>query len=430
LHRPKEEGIIKISKRVLLVLLVAVFVFGLALIARAATSVNLGTADSFAVLGGLGITNTGPSVINGDVGTYPTTTETGFSSVTLNGTDHAGDATTQGAKTNLTTAYNDAAGQASDANLSGQDLGGMTLTPGTYTFNSSAQLTGTLTLNGQGNADAVFIFQIGSALTTASSSKVILENSAQACHVFWQIGSSATLGTSTDFEGNIIALTSITLNTNANIEGSALARNGAVTLDTNTITTAACLVPVIPVIPPAPTNPAPLINITKVPTPLASLGATLVTYDYTVTNVGTVPMSSVAVTDNKCANVNYVSGDTNGDSKLDLAETWHYNCTTMVSKTTTNTATATGAANGFTATDTANATVVIGSLSPAPIIHLIKTPNTFLLASSGGAVTYTYTVTNPGTVALSHVSVVQPVIPTAIICLRLQRHGFIPVRRI
>ena len=124
-------------------------------------------------------------------------------------------------------------------NLTGQDLGGMTLLPGVYHFDSSAFLTGTLTLDAQGDPEARFDFQIGSTLITASGSSVQVINSADACNVYWQVGSSATIGTDTTFAGHILALTSITMNTNATIlEGSALARNGAVTLDSNTI--AAC----------------------------------------------------------------------------------------------------------------------------------------------------------------------------------------------
>lgn len=204
----------------------------------AATAVNLGAADGFAVLAGTGITNTGATTITGDIGSYSTATITG--SPTVIGTNHAGDGVTQGAKTALATAYGNAAGQACDQNLTGQDLGGLTLTPGVYCFDSSAQLTGTLTLNGGGNLNAVFIFKISSTLTTASASNVTLTNSAQACNVFWQVGSSATLGTTTNFKGNILALTSVTLNTGASVGGRVLAQNGAVTLDTNTITKSVC----------------------------------------------------------------------------------------------------------------------------------------------------------------------------------------------
>ncbi len=222
------------------VFLVPIMLVSLTGSAQAATAVSLGTADAFVVLAGSGITNTGPTTLNGDMGTYPTLTITGSSSITITGTNHAGDAVTQGAKTDLVTAYNSAAGQTSTNAISG-DLGGQTLVPGVYTSSSSIGLTGALTLNAGGDADSVFIFQAGSTLTTASGSSVVLTNGAQACNVFWQVGSSATLGTSSSFIGTIIALTSITLTTGATVSGRALARNGAVTMDTNTITRPTCV---------------------------------------------------------------------------------------------------------------------------------------------------------------------------------------------
>ena len=212
-------------------------------IARAATVPGLGTADSFAVLGGSTVTNTGSSTVNGDLGVSPGSAVTGFPPGLVNGTIHAADAAAAQAQADLTIAYNSAAGQACNTDLTGQDLGGLTLTAGVYCFSSSAQLTGAVTLDAQGDASAVFIFQIGSTLTTASNSSVLL-NGAQACNVFWQVGSSATLGTGTALMGNILALTSITLNTSATVvTGRTLARNGAVTLDTNTITLATCASP-------------------------------------------------------------------------------------------------------------------------------------------------------------------------------------------
>ena len=209
--------------------------------AQAATAVSLGAADSFVVLAGSGITNTGPTTLNGDMGTHPTTTITGSSSITITGTNQAGNGVTQSAKTDLVTAYNSAAGQTS-TNAISADLGGQTLTAGVYTSASSIGLTGALTLNAAGDANAVFIFQAGSTLTTASGSSVVLTNGAQACNVFWQVGSSATIGTSSSFRGTILALTSITLTTSATVEGRVLARNGAVTMDTNTITRPSCTV--------------------------------------------------------------------------------------------------------------------------------------------------------------------------------------------
>jgi len=215
---------------------------GLASAAQAATMIGLGTASSFVVLAGDGVTNTGPTTLNGDIGTYPTTSITGAGSLTVNGTNHAGDGVTQGAKTDLVTAYDTAAGEASNVTISA-DLAGQTLTGGVYTSASSMGLSGALTLDASGNPDAVFVFQVGSMLTIASGAQVLLIGGAQACNVFWQVGSSATLGTGAAFRGTVLALTSITLDTGATVEGNMLARNGAVTLDTNVITAPVCTTP-------------------------------------------------------------------------------------------------------------------------------------------------------------------------------------------
>lgn len=209
----------------------------------ARATITLGSAQSFGVLGGSTVTSTGPTVVAGDVGVWPGVAITGFPpGLVILGTTHAGDAVAQQAQSDLTIAYVAAAGLAPTATLTGTDLGGLTLTPGVYFFSSSAFLTGTLTLDAQVDPNAEFIFQIGSTLVTASSSSVLTINGADACQIYWQVGSSATLGTDTAFLGHILALTSITLNTRATIlEGSALARNGAVTMDSNTIT--ACPTP-------------------------------------------------------------------------------------------------------------------------------------------------------------------------------------------
>ncbi len=204
-----------------------------------ANSVNLGTAASYSVLAGSTVTNTGPSVLSGDLGLSPgvgVCAATGFPPGIVHGTTHICDGAAAQAQRDLTTAYDAAKSLSPTMTLTGKDLGGMTLKPGVYFFASSAQLTGTLTLNTLGNPNALFVFQIGSTLTTASNSSVIFSNSLTDSNVYWQVGSSATLGTGTAFEGNILALTSITLTTGATIGcGSALARNGAVTLDTNVI---------------------------------------------------------------------------------------------------------------------------------------------------------------------------------------------------
>jgi hypothetical protein len=219
----------------LLVVLAAVIAGVWPATAFAATQPRLGTALNFAVLAGQTITNTGPTVITGNLGLSPGTASsvTGFPPGSVTGTQHTADAVALQAQNDLVTAYTDAATSPTTSNLTGQNLGGKNLTPGVYSFSSSAQLTGSLTLSGNG----VFIFRIGSTLTTASNSVVLLRNGAQACAVYWQVGSSATLGSATHFQGNLMALTSITMVTGANIlTGRALARNGALTLDTNRIT--------------------------------------------------------------------------------------------------------------------------------------------------------------------------------------------------
>ena len=213
--------------------LVMVLMLALPGTSTAATKVGLGTAASYGVLAGSGVTNTGPSVINGNLGTDPTPSVTGFGGApdgTVNGVIHQADAAASIAKDDLVTAYDDAAGQG-PANTLATELGGQTLTPGVYNSNSGTfGITGPLTLNAQGNPDSVFIFKTATTLITASASSVNLINGAQACNVFWKVGSSATLGTSSDFVGNIFALQSISLGNAVDVDGRLLARNGAVTL--------------------------------------------------------------------------------------------------------------------------------------------------------------------------------------------------------
>lgn len=195
---------------------------------------DLGTAASFVVLASSTVSNTGAGVYIGNVGVSPGTSVTGFPPGTvINGSIYTGGAIPAQAQTDATTAYNDLAGQACDVDLTGQDLGGMTLAPGVYCFDTSAQLTGDLVLDAQGDPLAVWVFQTGSTLTTASISTVTVINGGNALNAFWKIGSSATLGSGTRFIGNIIADASITLVTGASLTGRALALNGGVTLDTN-----------------------------------------------------------------------------------------------------------------------------------------------------------------------------------------------------
>ncbi len=207
----------------------------------------LGSAQSFSVLGASTVTNTGPTLVVGDLGVSPGSAVTGFPpGVVSGGSIHAGDAVALQAQTDLTTAYTTAAATPCTANLTGQDLGGLTLTPGVYCFDSSAQLTGTLTLDAQGNSASTFLFKTGSSLTTASNASVLLVNGGSSCNVTWELGSSATLGTGTVFAGNILAQASITFNTGAQTSGRALARTGAVTLDTSNVSGCAGSVASVP----------------------------------------------------------------------------------------------------------------------------------------------------------------------------------------
>jgi Ice-binding-like/PEP-CTERM motif len=205
-----------------------------------AAAIDLGTAAAFGVLGASTVTNTGPTVIDGELGVFPGTAITGFPPG-MSGTVHDSDAVAMTAQADATTAYNFAAGLAPTHNLTGEDLGGLTLGPGVYKFDSSAFLTGDLTLDGEGDPDASFVFQIGSTLITASASDVNFIGGANGNDVFWQVGSSATLGTTTQFVGSIVALASVTLTTGANIAcGRAIALTAAVTMDSNSVGTGGC----------------------------------------------------------------------------------------------------------------------------------------------------------------------------------------------
>jgi len=224
-----------------------IYLLSLGTLAWAQTAPSLGAAQSFAVLGASTVTNTGPSIISGDLGVSPGTSCTGFPAPctggpgTVNGTIYTGAGSLAGtAESAALVAYGDLVAEPCGTNLTGMILGtsagAVTLSPGVYCFPAtSAQLTGTLTLDGNG----VYVFQIGSTLTTASNSSVVLANGATAGNVFWQVGSSATLGTDTVFAGSLLALTSDTVTTGTSVTGRVFALNGAVTLDSNAITAAA-----------------------------------------------------------------------------------------------------------------------------------------------------------------------------------------------
>ena len=289
-------------------------------------SVLLGTAAAFAVLGASTVTNTGPSIINGDLGVFPGNAIVGFPPGIVNGVIHPGDAVAAQAQSDLTVAYNTAAGlpcpPAND--LTGIDLGGLNLVPGVYCFSSSAQLTGNLTLNALGDPNAQFVFQIGTTLTTASGSSVALINGAQACNVFWQVGSSATLGTATSFVGNVMALASITATTGATVNGRLLARTAAVTLDTNLITAAFCAAP-------GQTSPTIVKSTNSV---AVEVGQTF-TYSLTVnnSNPGNALLTNVVLLDTLPANVTFVSGSVPGGTISVSGNTVRFDISAMAAGT-------------------------------------------------------------------------------------------------
>jgi hypothetical protein len=208
---------------------------------------GLGTACTFGILGATPVVSSiGPTVVTGDIGISPAASITGFPPGTLTGTKHAGDAVAATAQNDLTTAYNNAAGLPAPPPVLTADIGGQTLPPGVYKATTTLGITGILTLDGSTNPNGVWVFQVGSALTTAAgapgtpASQVVLIGGAQAHNVFWQIGSSATLGTYSLFQGTIMAKASITLGTGATLNGRALAETGAVSMDSNPVNVPAC----------------------------------------------------------------------------------------------------------------------------------------------------------------------------------------------
>jgi hypothetical protein len=227
----------------LLFLLAAVAVVGVASDEAGATptAIDLGTAGATSVLAGAGISNTLASVLPLDGDTWPTPTITGFPPGVTLGTLHGGDGVAEAAQTDMTTAYNAAAAETSTNSVTGLDLGGMNLAAGVYTASTAMSLTGTVPLTLSGDPASVFIFQAGSTLTTGSKSSVVLSGGVQACNVFWQVGTTATIGTSTAFVGNILAFTSINLLTSATVDGRALASSGFVSLEDNVFTNSACV---------------------------------------------------------------------------------------------------------------------------------------------------------------------------------------------
>ncbi len=259
-------------------------------------AIDLGTADTFAVLAGSTVTNTGPSVVSGDLGVFPGSAVTGFTGPpngsVVNGTIHATDGPAQTAQNDLTTAYNAAAGQTpctdETGKVLGQDVGTVAtpLLPGVYCFSSSAQLTGSLHLSGAG----VYVFQIGTTLTTAPGSSVVPDNGASSCEIFWQVGSSATIDTTTHFAGNVLANASISVNNGAVIDGRLLARTGQVSLINDIITKPTCAITTTTTTAPATTTT------TTVPaTTTTTAPATTTTTAPATTTTTTVPATTSTV---------------------------------------------------------------------------------------------------------------------------------------
>jgi hypothetical protein len=339
--------------------------------------VNLGTAANFAVLAGSTITNTGNTTITGDVGLSPGTAVTGFPPGILNGTFHLADPVAATAKLDLSAAFNDAAGRTGVLTVP-TELGGTTLPPGVYNSASGTfGITGPLTLDAQGNANAVFIFKAASTLITASNSTVILINGAQAGNVFWQVGSSATLGTGTAFRGTIMAQASITVTTGATIEGRALTQTAAVTLDTNKVALA-------PVISPVPL-PVPLPVPVPVPVPVQVMTPGTVT-GATAADVTPVSTSGGVITVQN--NGGHVAATVTGPGAINIT-----NNGAAVTVIETGTATVNVTNNGAATTVTETGTGTVNILNNGRVLTAINTGNGVMTINSTctGAVTVTNT---------------------------------------
>lgn len=321
--------------------------------AALAAPVPLGTASTYGVLAGTTITNTGPTTVGGtsggDIGVSPGTSITGFPPGLAAGATHVNDGPAAQAQLDLTAAYLDAAGRIPVTPIP-HDLSGQTLSPGVYSpVGGDFELSGTLTLNST-DPDGVFVFLCPAALTTFSGSRVVLAGQAQFCRVFWQVTSSATLGTNSVFVGHIFALTTITAQTGAHINGQLLARNGAVNLDSNVIINGPCAFSTD-------------IHVAKTASRYSLAAPGSVTYTYTVTNTfGDGPLANVQLTDDKLGVIVSHTGDTNSDGLLDTNETWVYTATATLSATTTNIASVSANVVGSPpTTDTAAATVVVAA---------------------------------------------------------------------
>jgi len=484
------------------------------LVASAATSPSLGAADTYSILSGTQVTNSGATTITGDVGIDPAGGggTTGFPPGIVGppGAIHNADTAAHNAQVAQKAVFDtDLAVGAQPCTTTyvplDTELGGLTLDPGVYCSPRDFTLSGTLTLHGTGSPSTdVWIFRAERNLIGSGSANVVFSGTGGlACNVWWRIATTATFTSGNAMVGNILAATSVTFGTGATLNGRAFAYAAEVTLLGNTVSGPTCTVTPTPTPTPSTTlqnyntitvvkqiindnggtatytdfplfvngNPVssgeslafmpgtytvtetnlpnyqatfsgdcnvngqithgginthndvcvitnndigapvavppvpPLIDVVKVPNPLAlPAGPGTVTYGYTLRNVGTVPVTNVTLVGDTCSPITLVSGDTNGDSKLDVTETWKYTCSTTLSATHTNTVVATGWANGLSATDIASATVVVGAPTVPPLIHVTKIPSPLTLPAGGGSVTYTERITNPGTVALSNVT--------------------------
>ncbi len=344
--------------------------------ASAASTPDLSFASTYGILSST-YTNTSVTTINGDVGftTPPATAPLGTHTNYGSGAPYATAGTNQGSALSALNlencTFNFAAGP---INLSTDTTHGTagTYSPGVYCSTGAMDVAGPLTLSGNGT----YIFRPVGALTSTAGATITLTG-ANACNIFWTPTQATTLAANTTFFGTIIDNAGITIGANTTLSGRALAFGGTVTTDTNTITAPTCTTPVVaPVITPSMGGiysmpwVTPSIHITKIATPSSlPFGPGTVTYNYVVTNPGTIPMSKITMRDDKCSNIIFASGDSNSDSKLDITESWNYSCTTTLSQTTTNIVTVTGESiNGLTATDRATATVIVG-------VSVITVPN-------------------------------------------------------
>lgn len=433
------------------IVMVFAFVFGFFGFAPAFAAgpapINLGSIDTnnFVIIGQTGITDVPSSVITGNIGNSPGTgAQIGVTCPEITGSIYTVDSlaafhggpggsandtcvmagvpaganktTIDNAVADMGTAYTHASSPATPAGVGANlnigtpagTVGTMTLAPGVYTWGSNVDITNDVTLSG--GVNDVWVFQITGTLTLETGKSIILTGGAQAKNVFWRVSGTTNLLASSNMAGIILDKTNIAMVTGATLNGKALAQT-AVALDHNTIGISAPVISRHHKSPAPAAHVIPIIGILKVPSPLAlPNGPGKVIYNYTVWNVGgQQALIDVSIVDDKCSPLTLISGDTNGNGQLDPNESWKYSCTAMITSTTTNTAIATGYSDdGYhtAAIATAITTVAVGPL-PAPLINIVKVPSQLTaLPFGGGNITYTYTVTNPGVVAIHDVSVI------------------------